>query len=361
MATIIKKIGTGSGADYSTITAWEADLSDGGIYSSGDDAIGECQSASTFTENVTLRGTVTDLDSAKLTVKTSDKHNGTAGTGAILSGYIDITATTSGTVDWTVEWLEITGNSVIGEAKIRAGGSITPTTTLDNRYFANLLIYGANISTSGADAAGISVLKKAGAATNCIIYDLEGTNTSNDYISGVTKESTETFYVYNCTIHDIKKVAGATGGDARGTVSITYGGTDYLVAKNCIVGSLTASSGGSSVCYDSVHGDSDYNLSSDSSAGGSNSLTSKTPGDQFVSTVAGSEDLHLKSDADAIDAGVDLETAYNAHIEIDGGNRDDSNVTWDMGADESGLAAVFGVTGLSLTLSSVVSFWIFDD
>lgn len=39
-ATVTKTIGTSS-RDYSTITLWEADLDDTGIYSSGDDAVGE--------------------------------------------------------------------------------------------------------------------------------------------------------------------------------------------------------------------------------------------------------------------------------------------------------------------------------
>ena len=34
MATVTKAIGT-SGRDYSTIAAWEADLSDGSIYGNG--------------------------------------------------------------------------------------------------------------------------------------------------------------------------------------------------------------------------------------------------------------------------------------------------------------------------------------
>ena len=44
MATVTKSIGTAS-RDYSTITAWEASLSDTNIYSAGDDAIGECYNA----------------------------------------------------------------------------------------------------------------------------------------------------------------------------------------------------------------------------------------------------------------------------------------------------------------------------
>ena len=56
MATVTKTIGTSS-RDYSTISAWEADLSDGSIYSAGDDAVGEMYADSTFTGNtVTIDG-----------------------------------------------------------------------------------------------------------------------------------------------------------------------------------------------------------------------------------------------------------------------------------------------------------------
>ena len=70
-------------------------------------------------------------------------------------------------------------------------------------------------------------------------------------------------------------------------------------------------------------------------AGGSNNLVDKTGSDQFVSTTEGSEDLHLKEGADAIDAGVDLGTTpAGVNIDIDGRDRDSEGDTWDIGADE---------------------------
>ena len=80
------------------------------------------------------------------------------------------------------------------------------------------------------------------------------------------------------------------------------------------------------------------NMSSDGTAddaGGSNNLVDKTGSDQFVSTTEGSEDLHLKEGADAIDAGVDLGTTpAGVNIDIDGRDRDSEGDTWDIGADE---------------------------
>jgi len=53
---------------YSTITSWESDLDNTAIYSSGDDAIGECYKDSNFNEAFTINGGGTvGLDSVKLT------------------------------------------------------------------------------------------------------------------------------------------------------------------------------------------------------------------------------------------------------------------------------------------------------
>ena len=80
------------------------------------------------------------------------------------------------------------------------------------------------------------------------------------------------------------------------------------------------------------------NMSSDDTAddaGGSNNLVDKTGSNQFVSNTEGSEDLHLKEGADAIDAGVDLGTSPDGvNIDIDGRDRDSEGDTWDIGADE---------------------------
>ena len=84
MATITKSIGTSS-RDYSTITAWEADLDNTGIYTSGDDAVGECYNDTAFDEDATINGGNTvGLNSVTLTVADGERHDGTEGTGARL-------------------------------------------------------------------------------------------------------------------------------------------------------------------------------------------------------------------------------------------------------------------------------------
>ena len=58
----------------------------------------------------------------------------------------------------------------------------------------------------------------------------------------------------------------------------------------------------------------------------------------FVSTVAGSEDLHLDTGSVCLEAGVDLGTTNEVNIDIDGVDRDATGVTWDMGADQASVS-----------------------
>lgn len=88
------------------------------------------------------------------------------------------------------------------------------------------------------------------------------------------------------------------------------------------------------------------NASSDSTAtalGGSNHITGAPASRQFVSTLSGSEDLHLIFKSAAIDAGVDLGAASGVQYDINGKDRDTENSIWDIGAHEYGDNVVFGL------------------
>ena len=77
---------------------------------------------------------------------------------------------------------------------------------------------------------------------------------------------------------------------------------------------------------------SDYHRSSDATAddnGGTGHLINRPATNEFVSIAGGSEDLHLKTGAFAIDNGTDLSTQFGT--DIDGGIR---TVPWDIGADD---------------------------
>ena len=67
----------------------------------------------------------------------------------------------------------------------------------------------------------------------------------------------------------------------------------------------------------------------------STALINKTLSDiSFVSTSAGSEDLHITADSVCVDAGTDLGTAGGVQTDINGRDRDSQGDTWDIGAHE---------------------------
>ena len=169
-----------------------------------------------------------------------------------------------------------------------------------------------------------------GAVLNNIGYAIRRTGSEAAAYSAwgiYTMQNVASSQIYNNVMHDIDNQASSNSGEAYG---ISCG--SYAEIKNCIAADTTATSG---TAGDFLASTQSYNLSSDATASGTGSLTNKAAADQFVSVVVGSEDLHLKSGADAIDAGTDLGTTpTGVNIDIDGRDRDAQGDTWDMGADE---------------------------
>ena len=130
-----------------------------------------------------------------------------------------------------------------------------------------------------------------------------------------TSNSSRWIYIYNNTLLD----CGIEGGDDGVTR-----------AKNNLV------YGGNRTCFSGVfHSDSDYNISSDDTAPGSNSLKNKTLSDiNFVHPdYDNDQDLHIQSTSCARNAGINLSSDPGLSFtdDIDGDTRGE---TWDIGADE---------------------------
>lgn len=297
MTIITKSIGT-NGRDYSTIALWEADL-DGAAGGEGNDAVGECHDDSTFDDGVTFDdGTPV---SVRLTVHPDCRHDGTAAGGGVVVDYAGTIFVFDAPTNVTLEWLRITGF----------------TTTLSNVYAVNAK-YQAN---------GVFQVK------NCVIHDggnygvrLYGDNLRqayNNIIYGITKPGFYGSYAMFIDWSGLKNAYNNTIYNSRDT-GLRCDSIDHRLINNIAVG-----------CGDvdfnaaTTHGQSDYNADSDGTAPNGHSLTT-TPGNLFVSTVQGSEDLHLKAGADAIDAGDDLDDWIA--IDIDGDDR--RGLTWDIGADQ---------------------------
>ena len=87
--------------------------------------------------------------------------------------------------------------------------------------------------------------------------------------------------------------------------------------------------------------DSSYNAEDfDVSKNDATALTGKSLAEiDFVSTSAGSEDLHLDTSSVCLEAGTDLGTTGGVNIDIDGTDRNASEVSWDIGADQRSTAS----------------------
>ena len=358
MATVTKTIGT-STRDYSTISAWEADLSDASIYSDGDDAVGEMYADSTFTgATTTIDGGTSiggssgqDLNSVKLTVAAASRHDGTAESGALLKptagsghnqGIIRINVD-----NVTVEWLDISLDSLdstnTNKAIVLAG-------TNDGNIIRNNLIHDkggnpGNTGPFGIHGIGTGATTDDTYVLNNIIYNI--VESSNDSLGAIIFYSwSGSLYVYNNTIYKLT----AHGGN-KDAIGIRFGNSSTSVSyiKNNIVSTLSSSDDKAAYFKQSSSSTAHTanNLSDTTTAAtwnaedmgqnlnDSTALTGKSLADiSFVSTTGGSEDLHIDEDSDCVDAGADLGTTNGVEIDINGRNRDSNGDTWDIGAHE---------------------------
>lgn len=365
MATVTKTIGTSS-RDYSTISAWEADLSDASIYSNGDDAVGEMYADSTFTGNtVTIDGGTSiggssgqDLNSVKLTVATASRHDGTAESGALLKptsgsghsvGIIKIARD-----DFTIEWLDISLDS-LNSTNTNYG---IRNNVGDNIIIRNCLLhdkYG-NPGSTGPRAIYCDRMSSGATFTvqNNIIYRWH--ETSNDTAVAVMTHNANPgseggAKIYNNTIYFVD-----SAGSSKHAVGIYFaGGTADAVKNNIVAGLYASGDSDHERAYQAAYYDladvsnnlsdttthADWNAADmGDSYGDSTALVGKSLAEiDFVSTVAGSEDLHLDTGSVCLEAGADLGTTNGVNVDIDGLDRDATGVTWDIGADQKSEAS----------------------
>ena len=328
MAIVTKTIGT-TGRDYSTMQAWEDDLDDGGIYSTGDQAVGECYDDSDFDASLVINGGGTvGLVNVTLTVAAADRHDGTEGTGVALvasanSRQISVTVNPA-----TIEWIEIDFNG--NKSTNGQGGFYINSVVGSDTYLKNCIVHGS--AGTQYSPRGITVSNDSyGNVMNCIVYDINvGISTDNYSSYGIISNARSGRGVFNCTTHNIVNNRGAAG--SADCIGIRSSGTGNVM-KNCLATDTTGTTGGT-IADISASGPS-YNATSDTSSTGTGAIISITTADQYVSTTGGSEDLHLKAGSDCIDAGTDLGTTpTGVNIDINGRDRDAEGDTWDIGAHE---------------------------
>jgi hypothetical protein len=320
MATITKSIGA-TGRDYSTVTLWEADLDNGAVYAASDTAVGEMYNDSTFVESPTINGGGTIvLAGIVLQPATGQGHTGTAN-GAVIQGTLTCGGGTGRSHNLIGLRLTAGRYANIGITSVvtmrRCIGHNTNNTSTG---IVSSMFTGNNGGATGSGA-GPRFL-------NCIGWKFAqtGGGSRSAYMFGLA-EGTRYGQAWNCT-------AWGLTGNGTGVVANFLGNSANSMAKNCI-GMGAASTGGGAVTDFLTPLTQEYNMSEDATAAGTGSLTSKVVANQFVSTAGGSEDLHLKAGADAINAGNDYATTpTNVQFDIDNYDRDTTGVTWDIGADE---------------------------
>ncbi len=323
MAVITKSIGA-TARDYSTITLWEAALG-GAAGGGGNDAVGECYDDAAFDENVAIDdGTPSSIT---LTVATGEEHDGTAGTGARIVRTAATTSLFSVTVAAVVEKLEIDANK---QSNASNGVLVNLPSFNVTRTLKRLIVHGYLTSSGTVD--GVHLHQKA-TMMNSLVYNIDSQASGSAYCFGVNVAAgaVNPSTLLNTTVHNVNKngtgvcVGVALNDVANNTIK------NVMCTDTVNIGAGPDDDLPTSVSSAAV----DYNLSSDASATGGNSLTSKAAGNQYVSNVEDSEDLHLKTGANAIDAGNDLGTTpADIEFDIDGFDRDTAAVTWDMGGHE---------------------------
>jgi hypothetical protein len=340
MAVVTKTIGT-AGRDYSTITSWEADLDDfSTVYSNGDDAVGECYADSDFSEQPIINGggtSMTGLNSITLTVATSDRHDGTAGTGVRMVSNSQISVFSDKNVN--ISWIEM------NQSGTTYGSSFSMVYVHNNSYYqkiSNMLLHDA---TSASSIYPISVKYGHPTLANNIVYNVTHTGPYRGY--GIHTSTYRESHAYNNTVYNIQGTHPSSAYNFG--IDIT---NNYNIKNNISVAVGSAIYSG---CFaQAATSNTSNNMSSDTTAPGSNSLTEVTTANQFVSIVAGSEDLHLVSGSEAVGAGVNLGSSDPVvQYDIDGAYR---GTVWDMGADQTP-ATVTKSIGTSSRDYSTITAW----
>lgn len=355
---------------FSTITLFEVEVNNASptYWGSTDDVIGECHADNEtgFDENDIIFDNKQSLASVTLTVYPEDRHMGHAENGVFIKpttrGTHGNSSTLGGVIrvgidNMTIEWLDISlasvpnasGGTYAQNMAIRIVGN-----NIDDLIIRNNLLHDCEGDKGTAGPSGISAGTDGGAGNtwsilNNIVYNfIEG---SNDSAAGLMfRKFRGTLNVYNNTVYKITANGGSK--DATG-LKCGYYTNNVPNIKNNIVAGLTASDQKHAFTIESNV--SSYsvgtNLSDDTADAAETAQTmgrayntTVNPGAlvgktlveiAFVNTVGGSEDLHLAAGSVCREAGTDIGTTNGVNIDINGVDRNATDVTWDMGAHQA--------------------------
>lgn len=310
MATYTKTVDPNGGADYTSISAWEA--GEQTLYSSGDIAIADCRRTGSTSDTTTVAiGGWTAGVIPKIIINASYRHEGKIADQQAGGNYIyklsgmSSSAFTIGVNSTEVHGLLISGWGSVGGTR---AGITTGGTTVDYGVVSGCLI-ASPTNVASSTMYGIQLVNGCDdwKIINNIVCNVK---TSLNTAYGI--QSARGNLVYNNTVYNCG--TGFTEGDNNNTM---------VYKNNVAVGNTVAD------WANSYAATSDYNVSSDATAPGTNKATGKTAyTDYFVDPANG--DFHLKGSSYSLFglAGTDLSGTFTT--DIDGQTR----TAWDIGADE---------------------------
>lgn len=333
MTEHVKTLGA-SGADYSTLAAWENDLDDGtnaavntSAYLNGETAVLEIMDeAITPGATVTINGgTTVVLAGIIVRAVSGGEAQGYAGTGSrLVKSTSNIFFTVTRNVDFAD--IEFDANSKNVTRALNCNGSSGQTVNIRRCM---------HHDHSGATSGDGSLCGTGGSRNHQwvrnIVYDITQTATGGQHAYGFSASNTVQVLIGNVA----DKITGQNG-EAHGFTGFNDGsGRTY--ANN--YGGATSTSGTAASFANDMSAYSSAtvqsNASQDTSATGTGAVTSVTASTEFVSTVNTTEDYHLDSGStNLIDAGYDTTTTGGAHIDVDLRDVDSNGDTWDIGAHE---------------------------
>ncbi len=330
MAVVIEKT-IGNGGDYSTIAAWIAAMQAQYPDFVAADVI--CKGIlvndhnSPYLEQNTIPNQNCDANHYWwLTVSPSVRHTGKARTGAVIradadygyTGLLDVRAPYT-----RIEFIEVDGANLTDDG-IRLYGIDAHDIVVEKVIVHNCTLYGL------AFWAGIGGNNQF---RNCISFN----NGKNMVLASDSASLIN--YAYNVTTYN----------DPNDSAHQSIMQYNYKqVAINCICAGSAIYTDKTGTGWGSGTG---HNISSDDSAPGPNSIHNVDAADLFVNITPGSEDLHLKIGAPALDAGQDLSTYFTDDIDEDSRPQ---HGAWDIGADEYVPGGQTYQEFLHLTLQSMI-------
>ena len=306
-------------------------------------------------------------------VGTSQRHDGTAGTGFRLNPTLDngnFNIVSLSVPYVRIEGLEIDGSNVTNARYVRGVNVLKNMTNVGDIRIDSMLIHDLHTTQAGYPWEGtmgiISFQDLANAGppliiTNNIIYDITNT-VLEGHIAGIQVGSRANSLVYNNTVYNIQNDGnGAISGPAWGIYAKESGaGTVTVQITNNYVGLVDAplDPGLNWHDYDSESGATlvmSYNVSSDATAddfGGTGNVISQSAYPSYFVNEA-TRDLHLQNTSAALwgQAGDDLSATFAHDIDLE--VRPLGPGTWDIGADQFG--ATTAVELVSLEASALDS------